>query len=215
MSQVLVELEMESTVVDDAPVPNNPQLCYSTKTMPDVTLMDGEQLRTYCRPTVLENTSDFLSGALRRYFELALHKNPNLKILEIGSDSDSEASTLIEAIDYMDDGRGSVARISSYTVTRKLSLDLEHIKAKANHHGGLLEFKTLDLNTDLAMQGFCLGTYDLVLVLEPEVCHSFHNDPELSATNFIIQVLLNPHNLSISLNALRSLLVKRCAQRSF
>ncbi|KAF2655021.1 ketoacyl-synt-domain-containing protein [Lophiostoma macrostomum CBS 122681] len=196
LSQVLLEMEMESTVVDNAPVPKSAQLCYSVRTMPDVTLMSSEQLQLFCNSRAPAHSPDPQRQALRSYLELALHKKPDMNILEVGSSPSSEASTFLDALDRLDNNRGSVARMASYMLTRRSSQDLEEVTSQIQHHEDLLEFKTLDLNADIAMQGFSSGTYDLILV--QEVCLSSANEQDESI-NCTTQSL---HNMNLCKNPL-------------
>ena len=89
------------------------------------------------------------------------HQNPHLRVLELGSGC--TAVTL--AIIAMLGGNSSktATRFSSYEYTHTSSEVLERAKADFQDCSSLISHRKLDINRDVAKQGFVLDYYDLVV----------------------------------------------------
>ncbi|KAJ2991427.1 hypothetical protein NUW58_g284 [Xylaria curta] len=89
-------------------------------------------------------------GGLLRYVDALAHKNPSMKILEIGPATGGVLSTLGQ-------------RYSEYHVTESSSMD--SIKAQISLSDTRVSLKSLDLEEDPVQQGFEARAYDAVLAV--------------------------------------------------
>ncbi|KAI1745051.1 polyketide synthase [Xylaria scruposa] len=89
-------------------------------------------------------------GGLLRYLDTLAHKNPLMKILEIGAGTGDILSTLGQ-------------RYLEYHVTEASSTEL--LKAQPSFSDARVSLKLLDLGEDPVKQGFEARTYDAVLVV--------------------------------------------------
>lgn len=94
------------------------------------------------------------------YIDLLAHKNPHLKILEIGAGTGGATLPILEALGGSD---ASLSRFVSYDFTDISSGFFENAKERFNQWGSLLNFKKLNIEEDPINQGYEDGTYDLVI----------------------------------------------------
>jgi acyl transferase domain-containing protein len=94
------------------------------------------------------------------YISLLAHKNPHLKILEIGAGTGGASFVILKALGGTD---GTLPRFASYDYTDISTGFFEKSKEKAAPWGDLVAFRKFDIETDPSQQGFELGSYDLVV----------------------------------------------------
>ncbi|KAF2419578.1 putative polyketide synthase [Tothia fuscella] len=95
------------------------------------------------------------------YIDILAHKNPQMKILEIGSGTGGATFNMLRAFGGND--RASLARFSSYDVTDISTGFFEKVQEKAQLWGDLVHYRKLDIEQDPAGQGFEMGSYDLII----------------------------------------------------
>ncbi|KAI0157191.1 hypothetical protein GGR52DRAFT_582973 [Hypoxylon sp. FL1284] len=95
-----------------------------------------------------------------RYIELASHENPGLKIIEIGAGTGGMTRHVTGALRALELRTGT-SRFQRYDYT-DISPSF-FAKAKEEFDGPRFSFQALDIEKDVASQGFEVGAYDLVI----------------------------------------------------
>lgn len=95
-----------------------------------------------------------------RYLEAMAHKNPGLKILEIGAGVGATTANILNALAPL--GQGT-PRYSHYDYTDISPAFFENAKDLYKSHNSRMKFKALDIEFDPSQQGFETGAYDLVI----------------------------------------------------
>ncbi|KJR81416.1 polyketide synthase [Sporothrix schenckii 1099-18] len=107
------------------------------------------------------------------YVDLLAHKNPHMRILEIGAGTGGATLPLLHALGGGADGRNTLPRFASYDVTDISSGFFEAVQAKTQPWASLLRFRRLDIERDPVAQGVAAGAYDLVVAAN--VLHATRN----------------------------------------
>ncbi|KAL1888583.1 Type I Iterative PKS [Sporothrix stenoceras] len=107
------------------------------------------------------------------YVDLLAHKNPHMRILEIGAGTGGATLPLLRSLGGDADGKNTLPRFASYDVTDISSGFFEAFREKTQPWASLLNFKRLDIEKDPMRQGFNEGTYDLVVAAN--VLHATRN----------------------------------------
>ncbi|KIH89316.1 polyketide synthase [Sporothrix brasiliensis 5110] len=109
------------------------------------------------------------------YVDLLAHKNPHMRILEIGAGTGGATLPLLHALGGGGDGdgRNTLPRFASYDVTDISSGFFEAVQAKTQPWASLLRFRRLDIERDPVAQGVAAGAYDLVVAAN--VLHATRN----------------------------------------
>lgn len=109
------------------------------------------------------------------YADLMAHKNPNMKILEIGAGTASATLPVLEKLS----GRGGKGktmgepRFASYTFTDISVGYFEKAKEKLAYWQSFMDFALLNIEESPAEQGFEEGSYDLIIA--SNVLHATHS----------------------------------------
>ncbi|KFY24016.1 hypothetical protein V491_02322 [Pseudogymnoascus sp. VKM F-3775] len=98
---------------------------------------------------------------LAKVAELYAVKNPGASLLEIGAGTGGATMAMLEAFGARGDGSGSL--LGHYTFTDISAGFFEAARRKCAAWGDLMEFKTLDIESDPLEQSFKAGSYDLVI----------------------------------------------------
>lgn len=100
---------------------------------------------------------------IARYLDLLAHKNPGLDVLEIGSGTGSFTECILSALIGFDGTERCTERFNSYHYTDISPSFFEQAREKFGPFSNRLHFRVLDIEGDLASQGFGEGSFDLVL----------------------------------------------------
>ncbi|KAK6598095.1 polyketide synthase [Botrytis cinerea] len=100
---------------------------------------------------------------IARYLDLLAHKNPGLDVLEIGSGTGSFTECILSALIGFDGTERCTERFNSYHYTDISPSFFEQAREKFGPFIDRLHFRVLDIEGDLASQGFGEGSFDLVL----------------------------------------------------
>jgi SAM-dependent methyltransferase len=100
------------------------------------------------------------------YVDILAHKNPTLKVLEIGAGTGSATAGILETLGFWKDeagNRSKESRFSDYTFTDISPSFFEAAKERFKEFQEQIIFSTLDIERPPTEQGFESGTYDLVI----------------------------------------------------
>lgn len=106
---------------------------------------------------------------LKSFLNALSHNSPGLNIIEIGAGTGSTTATILEvlspnpAASLLDGNIFSTSRIANYIYTDVSAGFFKRGKQRFADWAGLMEFKTLDIESNPADQGFEVGKYDLVV----------------------------------------------------
>ena len=99
---------------------------------------------------------------MKTWFELKAHKQPTLRVLEIGAGTASSTLPLLQRLSQ--DG-SDTPLFSSWTFTDISAGWFENAKTLLNGWKGRVEYKVLDMDRDPIEQGFEADSYDVVLAV--------------------------------------------------
>jgi NADPH:quinone reductase-like Zn-dependent oxidoreductase/SAM-dependent methyltransferase len=119
------------------------------------------------------------------YVNLLGHKNPHLKILEIGSGTGGATLPILKALGGGKDG--SLARFTSYDVTDISTGFFEKVQEKVSDWKDLVNYRKLDIEVDPAEQGFEVGSHDLIIA-----ANVLHATKSMERTMNHVRRLLKP-----------------------
>ena len=114
---------------------------------------------------------------LYRYLDTMSHKNPGLKILEIGAGTGSSTDFILDALKPHDKEATSIRNCSQYDYTDISPAFFEAAVDRFERYSDIIRFKVLNIELDPAEQGFEVGTYDLIIAASVRA-------PNLSSINF-------------------------------
>ena len=144
-------------------------------------MMDGLRLEKYYRNH--QRISRQYEQAAR-YIGLLAHKNPHLKVLEIGAGTGGATLSILRVLGGFD---SVPPRFSSYTYTDISAGFFEKAKEKFSAWSELLSFKKLDIESDPSIQGFEHGSFDLVIAV-----NVLHATRSMDRTMKHVRQLLKP-----------------------
>ncbi|KAH8799819.1 hypothetical protein F5884DRAFT_905307 [Xylogone sp. PMI_703] len=145
-------------------------------------MMEGRLLYRYYEEALKYDRSSQQIGKLVEHF---VHKNPRAKILEIGGGTGGTSTHILGAIGTDDSPLGPQA--SSYDFTDISSGFFEAAQEKLKAWKSLVRYKKLDIEQDVAKQGFEEGTYDLIVA-----CQVLHATKSMENTMTNVRKLLKP-----------------------
>lgn len=97
------------------------------------------------------------------YIDLMSHKNPGLKVLEVGAGTGATTDFMLDALSSHEEGGVRTLDCAHYDYTDLSPAFFESAATRFERYHGKMRFKVLDVETDPSNQGFELGTYDLIL----------------------------------------------------
>lgn len=133
---------------------------------------------------------------LGEYLDLMAHKNPHMKLLEIGAGTGSLTTHVLDGL--KSSGRASQLRFSHYGYTDISPAFFELAKEKFSAAKGRMDFKTLNIEHDPIAQGYEANCYDLVIA-----AWVLHATPDLVATIRNTRKLLKPGGKLVLLEIVR------------
>lgn len=114
---------------------------------------------------------DFYSSAafvanynkIAAYVDLLAHKNPDLKVLEIGAGTGGATAYIIQKLSMHGDDEKGVPRFSEYIYTDISPGFFVEAQKRFSEHVDRIVYRTLDIEKDPLQQGFEVGAYDVVV----------------------------------------------------
>ena len=116
------------------------------------------------------------------YMQALVHKNPRMRVLEIGAGTGGATMPLLRRIER--DGR---LPVDAYTYTDISAGFFEKARAKFGAWAGQMRFQTLDVARDPLAQGYAAGSFDLIVA-----SIVLHATPLMDVTVAHARALLRP-----------------------
>ena len=116
------------------------------------------------------------------YMQTLVHKNPKMKVLEIGAGTGSATMPLMESIE-----RNGRLLLDGYTYTDISSGFFERARNTFSKWTSQISFKTLDISRDPVAQGYTAHTFDLIVA-----SIVLHATPLMDVTMTSVRRLLKP-----------------------
>ncbi|KAJ0305058.1 hypothetical protein Brms1b_010974 [Colletotrichum noveboracense] len=131
-----------------------------------------------------------IHALMGEYARTLSHKRgADLKVLEIGAGTGGTTTSILEAICPTGTRIIGDSRLLKYTYTDISPSFFESAAAKFSKWkaGGVIEFKTLDIDRDVEEQGFDLASYDLIIA-----ANCLHATSDITKTMARVNSLLKP-----------------------
>lgn len=132
---------------------------FMERTTPIAVLMAEDNLSRFYRETY---GSPSFSKMFQNWFRIKSHKNPKLRVIEIGAGT---ASATVPVLEQLGGRKGETARFSKWTFTDVSAGWFENAKGLLHDWEPRVEYKTLDIENDPVEQGFDAESYDVVLAV--------------------------------------------------
>ncbi|KAL9121038.1 MAG: hypothetical protein Q9187_002404 [Circinaria calcarea] len=120
------------------------------------------------------------------YLDLLTHKDPNLKILEIGAGTGGSTAPVLRSLTYRE-GKPVAPKYSEYSFTDISPAFFEKAQERFQEYSDRMTFKTLDIEKDPLEQGYKAGGYDVIVA-----ANVLHATANLSVTLENTRKLLKP-----------------------
>jgi ubiquinone/menaquinone biosynthesis C-methylase UbiE len=98
-----------------------------------------------------------------RYLDALAHKNPSLKILEVGAGTGGMTVQIMKILAVHGDNELGIPRYGQYDYTDISRSFFGPAQDLFGDHGKRMSFKPLNIEKDPELQGFECGTYDIVV----------------------------------------------------
>ncbi|MCJ1358943.1 MAG: hypothetical protein MMC33_008943 [Icmadophila ericetorum] len=126
-------------------------------------------------------------GTAAPYLDALAHKNPGLKILEIGAGTGGMTCSIFEVLSLHGTKDSQTSRFSEYVYTDISPGFFEKAKERFKDHVDRMIFKVLNIEKDPLQQGLLEEEYDLIVA-----SNVLHATPNLSVTLQNTRKLLRP-----------------------
>ena len=137
------------------------------------------------------------------YLDAIAHKNPGMRILEIGAGTGGTTEPVLRALSHQEPNAGGVPRFREYTFTDISPSFFEKARSRFQEWSDRMVFNVLDVEKDPASQGYEPEAYDLVIAANVIGSHGSLSGPTLTCQQ---QVLHATANLSTTAQNTRRLL---------
>ena len=97
------------------------------------------------------------------YIDLLAHKEPSMKILEIGAGTGSVSGHVVKALCTEESGSGDIARFARYDYTDISESFFEKARQRFQSLQSKMHFRILNIEEDVIQQGYTEGEYDLIV----------------------------------------------------
>lgn len=132
---------------------------FKQKTTPLAVLMAEDNLSRFYRDTYGCFAS---TRILQNWFDLKGHKNPRLRVIEIGGGT---ASASVPVLEKLGGRKRETPRFSQWTFTDISTGFFENARSLLQEWEPRVEYRRLDIENDVVEQGFDPESYDVVLAV--------------------------------------------------
>ncbi|KAF4179877.1 hypothetical protein CNMCM7927_001594 [Aspergillus lentulus] len=122
-----------------------------------------------------------------RYLDALAHKNPHMKVLEVGAGSGAMTQFCLQVLSTNSENDVTAPRYGHWDFTDISGSFFPKAQDLFASQGTRMRFKTLDIEQDPALEGFECGTYDMVVAFLV-----LHATKDLSASLKNVRKLLKP-----------------------
>ena len=156
--------------------------------LPDILNDRVDALELLFQDTLMNDYYSETSGCnpsftkLLKYIELCAHKNPTLRILEIGAGTGGATTGILGAL-----SNTGLDLFSSYDFTDISPSFFEAAREKFSKYSDRIKYMALDIDSDPSKQGFHIATYDIVVA-----SHILHATKNINNTLCNVRTLLKP-----------------------
>ena len=174
--------------------------------LPGILSGETDALEILFKDQLVENIYRYGIGAeigyekMNTYIDAFAHKNPDMKILEIGAGTGGATLPVIDILTHHGEQEAGAPRFAHYDFTDISAGFFEKAKDLFKAQADRMSFRVLDVETDPIKQGFEAETYDLIIA--SNVIHATKNiDITLANTRkllrpggkFILFEMSNPY----------------------
>lgn len=132
---------------------------FAQRITPEAVLTAEDNLSRFYQETY---GSPSISKTFRNWFRIKSHKNPKLRVLQIGAGT---ASATVPVLEQLGGRKVETARFSKWTFTDVSADKFENAKSLLSDWEPRIEYQTLDIENDPVEQGFSEDSYDVVLAV--------------------------------------------------
>ena len=100
-----------------------------------------------------------------KYVDLMAHKNPAMKIIEIGGGTGTYTGHIMDTLQRHSDGEVGLVRCASYEFTDIGPYFVEQAKDKFAQYAEKMQYGILDIEKSPETQGYEAGSYDMVVAI--------------------------------------------------
>jgi SAM-dependent methyltransferase len=154
------------------------QLCFSTEWRVDVDLLSPDDF-------IQEFTGSGHDNVVPDYVHALTHKQPDLKIIELGSAVSGCAGRILERLRKHPEIGVSGPRFGEYHISEPSGELLQIARENLKDWENLILFRQLDVQKDLAAQGFVESHYDLAVI-------TIHDNDDSKSALQCLRKLLRP-----------------------
>ena len=108
------------------------------------------------------NTDVLCFQTFATYLDAMSHKNPGLRVLEIGAGTGAVTEDILKVLAPLDGDQQCTPKFARYDYTDISPAFFEKAEETFKKHRARMTFKALDIDSDPSKQGFEAGTYDLI-----------------------------------------------------
>lgn len=171
------------------------KLCVAIgKVLPQILSGEIDPLQILFNDKLTENVYRFGTGAeigyakLAGYLDSLAHKNPDMKLLEVGAGTGGATVPILKALTQHGDNEQGSARFDRYDFTDISPSFFELAKETFRTSADRMTFRTLNIENDPVEQGFEIEQYDVILAAN--VLHATKN---IEGTLRNVRKLLKPN----------------------
>jgi acyl transferase domain-containing protein/NADPH:quinone reductase-like Zn-dependent oxidoreductase/SAM-dependent methyltransferase len=128
-----------------------------------------------------------LSSQFARLMDLLSHKQPGLKVLEVGAGTGGTTAYVIRPLFVHGNEEDGTPRCSRYDFTDISPAFFEKAQEDFKDYNSRMKYRVLDIEKDVFIQGFETGTYDLIVA-----ANVLHATKHLDVTLKNVHALLKP-----------------------
>ena len=111
-----------------------------------------------------------IQGPMRSYLDVVVHKNPGVKVLEIGAGTGGTTSFILETLMRQSEAEFSTTRCQKYVFTDISRGFFEKAKERFEAHADRIIYSILDIGKDPLNQGFQEEEFDIIIAANVRPC---------------------------------------------